>query len=117
MRPDQAVELLLMGLRLREGVDLARHATLAGRPLADECDRRAAGHGVGRAGRRTAAGHRRGTAGAECRNKNTYIINSLLSKQLAQAIQFVEAGVADAQLAGAFAGLVVDGDLEPQSSP
>lgn len=32
---EQAVELLLTGLRLREGVDLARHARLAGRPLPD----------------------------------------------------------------------------------
>ncbi len=31
---DQAVEMLMMGLRLREGIDLARHAALAGRPLA-----------------------------------------------------------------------------------
>ena len=31
---DQAVEMLMMGLRLREGVDLARHAALAGGPLA-----------------------------------------------------------------------------------
>ena len=30
---EQADELLLMGLRLREGVDLARHAALAGRAL------------------------------------------------------------------------------------
>ena len=34
LRPaEQADELLLMGLRLREGVDLARHAALAGRAL------------------------------------------------------------------------------------
>ncbi|MBA3323735.1 MAG: coproporphyrinogen III oxidase [Rhodobacteraceae bacterium] len=31
--PDQAIELLMMGLRLREGIDLARHAALAERPL------------------------------------------------------------------------------------
>ena len=30
---DQAVEMLLMGLRLSDGIDLARHAALAGRPL------------------------------------------------------------------------------------
>lgn len=30
---DQAVEALLMGLRLREGVDMARFTTLAGKPL------------------------------------------------------------------------------------
>ncbi|MEP9349069.1 radical SAM family heme chaperone HemW [Xanthobacter sp. KR7-225] len=32
---EQADEMLLMGLRLREGVDLSRHAGLAGRPLDD----------------------------------------------------------------------------------
>ncbi|WP_394076319.1 radical SAM family heme chaperone HemW [Xanthobacter albus] len=34
-RPEQADEMLLMGLRLKEGVDLARHARLSGRPLAE----------------------------------------------------------------------------------
>ncbi|WP_245263299.1 radical SAM family heme chaperone HemW [Azorhizobium doebereinerae] len=33
-RPDQADEMLLMGLRLTEGVDLARHARLGGAPIA-----------------------------------------------------------------------------------
>jgi len=32
-RPEQADEMLLMGLRLKEGVDLHRYARLAGRPL------------------------------------------------------------------------------------
>ena len=31
--PEQALEMMLMGLRLAEGVSLARHARLAGRPL------------------------------------------------------------------------------------
>ena len=30
---DQATEMMLMGLRLAEGIDPARHARLAGRPL------------------------------------------------------------------------------------
>ncbi|MFG1393429.1 radical SAM family heme chaperone HemW [Xanthobacter agilis] len=34
-RPEQADEMLLMGLRLKEGVDLERYARRAGRPLAD----------------------------------------------------------------------------------
>ncbi|MFG1480244.1 radical SAM family heme chaperone HemW [Xanthobacter sp. V4C-4] len=34
-RPEQADEMLLMGLRLKEGVDLDRHARLVGRPLAE----------------------------------------------------------------------------------
>ena len=34
-RGDQATEFLLMGLRLAEGVDLRRHAALAGQPLDD----------------------------------------------------------------------------------
>lgn len=34
--PDRAEELLLMGLRLREGVSLSRHDALAARPLAPE---------------------------------------------------------------------------------
>ncbi|MFG1403289.1 radical SAM family heme chaperone HemW [Xanthobacter sediminis] len=34
-RAEQADEMLLMGLRLKEGVDLERHARLAGRPLAE----------------------------------------------------------------------------------
>jgi oxygen-independent coproporphyrinogen-3 oxidase len=38
---DQATEALLMGLRLREGVDLSRIAALAGRPLSDLVDERA----------------------------------------------------------------------------
>ncbi len=38
---DQATEALLMGLRLREGVDLSRIAALAGRPLSDLIDERA----------------------------------------------------------------------------
>jgi len=33
--PDQAVEYLLMGLRLRDGIDLSRHERLAGAPLDD----------------------------------------------------------------------------------
>ncbi|GGF45029.1 coproporphyrinogen III oxidase [Azorhizobium oxalatiphilum] len=33
-RPEQADEMLLMGLRLAEGVDLARHAMLGGTPIA-----------------------------------------------------------------------------------
>ncbi|HKL45249.1 MAG TPA: radical SAM family heme chaperone HemW [Roseovarius sp.] len=33
---DQADEYLMMGLRLREGIDLDRHAALAGKPLAEE---------------------------------------------------------------------------------
>lgn len=33
---DQATEFLLMGLRLKEGIDLARFAALSGSPLADE---------------------------------------------------------------------------------
>ncbi|WP_127520135.1 radical SAM family heme chaperone HemW [Mesorhizobium sp. Z1-4] len=32
-RPEEADEFLLMGLRLREGIDLVRYETLAGRPL------------------------------------------------------------------------------------
>ncbi len=31
--PEQALEMLMMGLRLREGISLARHAQLAGSPL------------------------------------------------------------------------------------
>ena len=34
--PDQSVEFLIMGLRLREGVDLHRYAALAGHPLDQE---------------------------------------------------------------------------------
>lgn len=34
-RDEQATEYLLMSMRLAEGMDLARHARLAGRPLAD----------------------------------------------------------------------------------
>jgi len=38
--PDQAVELMLMGLRLKEGIDLDRYSRLAGRPLpADRIER------------------------------------------------------------------------------
>ena len=33
---DQADELVIMGLRLDEGIDLARHAALAGAPIAEE---------------------------------------------------------------------------------
>ncbi|MAY26679.1 MAG: coproporphyrinogen III oxidase, partial [Polycyclovorans sp.] len=33
---DQADEYLMMGLRLRSGIDLDRHAALAGKPLAKE---------------------------------------------------------------------------------
>lgn len=36
IKPDQASEFLMMGLRLREGVDLDRFASLAGKPLAAE---------------------------------------------------------------------------------
>lgn len=36
IQPDQASEFLMMGLRLREGVDLDRFASLAGKPLAAE---------------------------------------------------------------------------------
>jgi oxygen-independent coproporphyrinogen-3 oxidase len=35
--PEQADEMLLMGLRLTEGVDLARHARIGGRPLDPAC--------------------------------------------------------------------------------
>ncbi|MEM6489171.1 MAG: radical SAM family heme chaperone HemW, partial [Pseudomonadota bacterium] len=34
--PDQAGEMVLMGLRLAEGIDLARYARLAGAPLAED---------------------------------------------------------------------------------
>ena len=32
-RDDEATEFLLMGLRLREGIDVTRYAALAGKPL------------------------------------------------------------------------------------
>jgi oxygen-independent coproporphyrinogen-3 oxidase len=32
-REDEATEFLLMGLRLREGIDIHRYAALAGKPL------------------------------------------------------------------------------------
>jgi oxygen-independent coproporphyrinogen-3 oxidase len=35
-QPDQALEYLLMGLRINEGIDLERHATLAGENIAEE---------------------------------------------------------------------------------
>jgi oxygen-independent coproporphyrinogen-3 oxidase len=43
---DQAVEMLLMGLRLAEGVDLGRFAALAGSPLADAAIDELAGLGL-----------------------------------------------------------------------
>ncbi len=43
---DQATEMLMMGLRLREGVDLGRHAALAGRPLAAAAIETLAGMGL-----------------------------------------------------------------------
>lgn len=44
-RVEQADELLLMGLRLAEGIDPARYAALAGRPLDLERIAALAGHG------------------------------------------------------------------------
>jgi oxygen-independent coproporphyrinogen-3 oxidase len=52
---DQAVEMLLMGLRLAEGIDLDRFAALAGAPLAGEAIDELAGLGlVARSARRLA---------------------------------------------------------------
>ena len=44
-RDEQADEFLLMGLRLAEGIDPARYAALAGRPLDDERIAELIGHG------------------------------------------------------------------------
>ena len=93
---EQAVEMLMMGLRLAEGVDLGRYAALAGRrcpttrspssPSSASSTATATGCGV-TAGR--AAGARRGAAAAA----------RLARQQLAEAVELLERRVADAQLA------------------
>ena len=55
---ERADEFLLMGLRLAEGIDPARYAALAGRPLDPDAHRDAGGAGLRRARpRRLPAGH------------------------------------------------------------
>ena len=63
---EQAAEMLMMGLRLREGVDPRRYARLAGRPLDDGRAQRAAGAGAGGGVARAAARHGGGARGPGC---------------------------------------------------
>jgi len=73
IKPDQASEFLMMGLRLREGVDLDRFASLAGKPLAAEKIIRMQDIGmISRSGRRITV-----------TNQGFMVLNAILAELLA----------------------------------